>query len=154
MHRKSKRFLSVLLSLFMCFSHLVTDVRAEGEEPEPTPVEVTEEGREEEPIELQEEEPEEVLEGEPEGNQGDESPGETTGVLCWNGTYAETLEGCLVETEESVEPSTPEETIEEVSDYSEDRFGESETAETIDKPEFTESVNEDMLESEDKIFRY
>ncbi len=103
MHRKSKRFLSVLLSLFMCFSHLVTDVRAEGEEPDPVPMEVTE--PEEEPEVTQEEEPGEVPEGEPEGNREDESPGETTGVLCWDGTYAETLEGCPVEPHDSEEPA-------------------------------------------------
>ena len=101
MQRKSKRFLSVLLSLFMCFSHLVTDVRAEGEEQEPVPVETTEADQEEEPEVTQEEEQPGIVYEEEFTEEAEDTP---EPVLCWDGTYAETPEGCPVETEKTEVP--------------------------------------------------
>ncbi|MBQ3272305.1 MAG: leucine-rich repeat domain-containing protein, partial [Solobacterium sp.] len=105
MQRKSKRFLSVLLSLFMCFSHLVTDVRAEGEEQEPVPVETTEADQEEEPEVTQEEEQPGIVYEEEYTEEAGSTP---EPVLCWDGTYAETLEECPVGPEKEEEPETEE----------------------------------------------
>ncbi|MBQ6221981.1 MAG: Ig-like domain-containing protein [Solobacterium sp.] len=84
MLKKSNRLLTIFMAFFMCFNSLVIPVAAEGEDsPEVTEepvIEVVEEPSEEEA----EEQEEDILEQ----------------VLCWNGSYAETLEGCPAESDD------------------------------------------------------